>query len=120
MWARVRAFVPALAWAALVWFIGGLQHIPVTTYTSGLDKLAHFAMYGVLGWLCARGWLAGGGRGLAAVLITLALLMGAADEWRQAQLTTRSAELADWLADAAGVLTGFYVAVLFARKRQRI
>jgi VanZ family protein len=54
------------------------------------------------------------------VFILLALAFGAADEWRQLWLDGRSASVADWIADAAGVLGGFFLAAsFFGRQRQR-
>jgi VanZ family protein len=76
-------------------------------------------MYGVLGLLCGRAWRLLGGRRSAVVFIALALAMGAADEWRQRALAERSSSAADWLADAAGVVGGFVLAVSYARQRQR-
>jgi VanZ family protein len=115
------AFAPALAWALIVWMIGGLDSVPSggLSRVPGADKLAHFGMYGVLGWLTGRGFRVAGLRrgGIGAVL--LIMVMGAADELRQAGLSGRSAEIEDWLADAAGAATGFYLALRRGRARER-
>jgi VanZ family protein len=50
-------------------------------------------------------------------LLLFALLLGVTDELRQAQIPERSAELADWVADALGAATGFLIAVRIARRR---
>lgn len=114
-----RAFAPALAWALVIWLIGGAERVPSAPPVPGIDKIAHFAMYGVLGWLAGRGWMPFGGRARAVGLIVLALLLGAADELRQAGVPGRSADALDWVADAAGTITGFLLAVRRARRRQR-
>jgi VanZ family protein len=112
-----RAFAPALGWALLVWLIGGAESLPSDRLpqTRGLDKVAHFAMYGVLGWLAGRGWVVSGLRRGRMTIVLAVVMLGAADELRQARLPGRSAEFADWLADAAGAATGY---VLGLRRRR--
>jgi len=71
----------------------------------GIDKVAHFAVFGLLGMLIARtqprrrwwlGWL-------------MATLYGAADEWRQSFTPGRSVEVADGVADTLGAAVGAFV-----------
>ncbi|MGH7448425.1 MAG: VanZ family protein [Longimicrobiales bacterium] len=115
----VRALAPALIWAAAVWTVGGLETTPSVPAGLGLDKAAHFAMYGVLGFLLARGWSAASWRGAWLLPIAIALLLGVADELRQRTVPGRSGEVADWLADVGGASAGVYLALRIAR-RQRI
>jgi VanZ family protein len=116
MSALLRRFWPALLYAGAIWIVGGLRNTPHAPSGLGLDKVAHFLMYGGLGYLLGRGW-AVAGRGMGWVVpVLLALLLGAADELRQAALPTRSAELADWFADAAGITLGFLLALRGARR----
>ena len=64
-----------------------------------IDKVTHFAVYGLLATLVCRvgrGW-----RGAAAGLIA-ASLFGITDEWHQSWVPGRSVELADWIADTSG------------------
>lgn len=65
----------------------------------GFDKVAHFAVFGLLGTLVARngfvprfGWLA----------VLLVSAFGASDEWHQSFTPGRSVEVADWMADTLG------------------
>ena len=111
----VRAYVPALVWAAAVWLVGGLNNTPSIPSGLGLDKLAHFAMYGVLGLLLGRAWLRAR-RPARAWLIAAAVVVGALDESRQANNVNRSAELADFAADVAGAVTGVVVGARRGRK----
>jgi VanZ family protein len=115
--AAVRAFGPALVWAVAVWLIGGLRSTPTVPGGLGLDKYAHFLMYGLLGFLLARGWTQVGWRGAWLLPTLAALLLGVADEVRQQSVPGRSAELADWFADFAGASTGVFIALRRARGR---
>jgi VanZ family protein len=115
----LRAFLPLLVWAAVVWVIGGLDTVPGDPdVTKKLDKVGHLGMYGAVGFLCGRGWRLSGARGgAAALLVVLALAMGAADEWRQLGIAGRSGSAADWVADAVGVVAGFFLAASYLRQR---
>ncbi|MBR9988392.1 MAG: VanZ family protein [Gemmatimonadetes bacterium] len=114
--ANLRAFAPAIIWAATVWIAGGLQSTTSLPSVPGLDKVAHFGMYGVLGFLLARGWLAADWRGTWLLPVLIALLLGMADELRQRSVPGRSAEVADWVADVAGAATGVFIAMRLARR----
>lgn len=113
----LRAFAPAIVWAAVVWTIGGLDSVPGVPVVPHIDKAGHFAMYGVLGFLAGRGWIAAGTRAGQWWPILLVLAMAAADEYRQSLSATRSAEFADWVADTAGAGCGFFLALRNARGR---
>lgn len=73
------------------------------------DKVAHATMYGVLGWLTV-----GALDATVRVPPTRRLLGGLAaaaafaafDEWHQSWIPSRSPELVDWAADAAGLAVG--------------
>lgn len=116
---RLIPWLPALVWAAAVWFIGGIQDVSGVPSVRGLDKLAHFGMYGILGFLLGFGWARSGvgGRWVAVVLIAGALALGAADERRQGRLAGRSQDRMDWVADAIGAVTGFGIAAWLYRRR---
>ena len=66
----------------------------------GGDKVAHFAVYGLLGTLLSRAW-GPGWRGALLALFT-ASLFGATDEWHQSFVPGRTADVMDWLADTSG------------------
>src|SRR5687767_2920116 len=108
----LRAFLPVLVWATLVWLIGGIDDVPGDeNLTKHFDEVAHLVMYGLLGFLSGRAWrMLGGGVTVGVILVVLALGMGVADEWRQLSMSGRTGSVTDWLADAAGVLGGFFLA----------
>jgi VanZ family protein len=103
-------------WAALILVCSSVP-LPASapgTEIPGLDKLVHFSLYAVLGWLLARARGARGGRALAWILAIAAF--GAMDEWHQRFIIGRSPDLADWLADGAGGLVGFMAAAAPQRR----
>lgn len=65
----------------------------------GIDKVTHFAVYGLLATLVVRN-----GRGARAAWwsIVVVSLYGISDEWHQSFTPGRSVEFADWLADTMG------------------
>jgi len=85
-----------------------LTHLPPSDLpkTHVSDKLAHFAVYALLGTLLGiaigRRWSWLGG---AVVVTTIGLIYGAIDELTQ-PLFGRSCSIHDWYADAAGVVFG--------------
>ena len=100
--AAKRAWFWALALAGSVVFAsGGNPQSPVSFI--GIDKLAHFGVFGLLATLVLRtpqvcrriGW-----RGWIAVLAVSAF--GGTDEWHQSFTPGRSVEFADWIADTTG------------------
>ena len=74
-------------------------------------------MYGVLGALCARGWLRSGRAHSAILLVLLAIAVGAADELHQRSVAGRSADPRDWVADIAGVAAGFTLVARLGQER---
>jgi VanZ family protein len=118
--ARLGAYVPALCWAGVVAYVGGMDDPLGPTVDLPIDKVAHFFLYGVLGSLAAWGWQRAGRWPAWWQLILAVWLLGAWDEWRQVRVPGRSAEIADWIADAVGALTAFAVTRAFvgtARER---
>jgi VanZ family protein len=77
------------------------------------DKVVHLLAYAVLAWLIGRALppLARAPRRLAVVLLGL-LVFAALDEWHQSFIPGRTASVADWWADAAGVVLGLLTAAL--------
>ena len=71
------------------------------------DKVAHFGAYTVLGGTLAYGRRRSGGAVAHGWLLVAGIVYGLTDEWHQMYVPGRSPELADWLADAAGVVVGY-------------
>jgi len=101
----LRAWGPAVAWAAVI-FAASSRPGSGLDLSSGLDKVAHFAAYAVLGLALGRGQAASGWPWAAALV--LGLLYAASDELHQALVPGRHPDAADWVADALGTAAGLY------------
>ncbi|HET6343486.1 MAG TPA: hypothetical protein VFH51_01085, partial [Myxococcota bacterium] len=45
---RAWRYIPAVAWAGLIFFLSSREHLPDVLPVPGSDKLAHASVYGVL------------------------------------------------------------------------
>ena len=113
----VLAWGPAVLWAAVLFFLSSLSDPPQpeSFQLPGLDKVAHFGMYAVLGALLARGREAGGTPSHAAVLL-LGALYGVSDEWHQSFVPGRQVSALDWAADLAGLAAGYWTLLRLIRR----
>jgi VanZ family protein len=114
--ARASLLLPPLALAALIF---GLSSIPGGGSGGpfpGADKLAHFAVYLVLGLLTARALFGLPIPHPALWSVGLCLLYGLSDEWHQSFVPGRDASWADVLADLAGAGAGVW---LWSRRATR-
>lgn len=99
--------MPALAWAALIEVLTSWPRMPTFDAPPGADKLVHFGLYAVLATLTMRAAGARQSSARAVLAVALALLVwGLLDEWHQAFIPGRSADVADWAADAVGMIAG--------------
>jgi VanZ family protein len=84
-----------------------------------LDKLAHLAEYGLLGAAYFNAVTRGGWRMTkerAWLAFLLAAAYGASDEWHQAFVLGRTADVLDWLADTTGAALATGAAWMLARR----
>lgn len=105
----LRAWGPPLAWAAVIFWASSRGSTGVSL-THGLDKVAHFCVYTLLGALLRRAWVSPLG------VVALGWAYAASDEIHQSFVPGRSVELADWFADALGVLVGLFIYHRSARR----
>ena len=97
-------WIPVVLWAGVILTATSIPSVPAPP-TTGADKLGHLAMYAVFGFLALRAAWDGLPRTAATTLAALALF-AAVDEWHQRFIPTRSAEVADWVADVTGATLG--------------
>jgi len=93
-----------IAWSVVIFMLSAQSNLQLPdSFPPSSDKVAHFWLYGVLGWLWSRAirstyprWTT-----VAVVLSALAFtgLYGLSDEWHQLYVPGRCADLSDALAD---------------------
>lgn len=115
----VRRWTPPLAWAAVVLTLSSIPSSGLPSVDEG-DKLAHFAMYALLGWLTVRAaWGGDSSWGTVALVIAALAVFGAVDEWHQRFIPGRSPERGDWVANVLGATAGSAAAALARRRREQ-
>lgn len=106
MTARLLAWVPAIAWAGVIYGLSAQPTVPAPDVPN-IDKVLHFGAYAVLGGLLA---FAAHRSALPVwVAVLLGLAYGATDEIHQMFVPGRSPDVWDWAADAAGVAAATYL-----------
>jgi VanZ family protein len=115
-----RALWP-LALAATVCIASGESDVSPPGFLPSPDKIAHFAVFGLMATLIlraihdeARPW-----RGLV-VALAAASLYGVADEFRQSFTPGRSVEVGDWVADTAGAAVAVFAYALWPAWRNTL
>jgi VanZ family protein len=107
---------PPLAWAAVVVTATSIPNVSLPG-PSGTDKAGHFFMYGMLGFLVQRAATSTREVRVLGTVMAVLALFAAADEWHQAFIPGRSADVVDWVADTTGIAAGSLVAFAIARRR---
>jgi len=106
-----------LLWVALTFLLTSIPYLKGPESIPFWDKGAHFAFYGVTGFLCALWRRESGvsaGRAVVEALL-FAAMSGAVDEIHQHWIPGRSMELLDWLADTLGGGAGAVFSLLLPR-----
>lgn len=114
------AYAPAAFWAAVLLILGGQSDLPVSRLPFSADKVGHFLLYAVLGGLAGWGWRRAGRRPAGLWLVLAVLSVAACDEAHQASVVGRSAEVADWIADALGSILAFVLAGHLIQRRREL
>ena len=121
----LRPWIPAVLWAATIFVLSSFpgSAYPATNLVNA-DKLVHLFIDGVLGGLCARGFVAGSVIAPAAIVAlstALGTLYGITDELHQLFVPMRSCDWRDGVADAIGALVGagVMVTVMTVKRRSR-
>lgn len=104
---RVIVWAPPVLWMGLLFFLSGLEiegNLPFT----GLDKLVHTILYFVLGASFAWSRWKTGSKVPGFMLVLVGIIYGYLDEWHQSFVPGRFPSWGDGLADALGLVLGFY------------
>lgn len=112
----MRVWGPAASWAAVLFLLSAVPGSDLGPMVPHLDKVAHLALYAVLGG--TLGWVRMNRvpRLSHALLVALGLLYALSDEAHQAFVPGRTPDGIDLVADALGVVMGYG---LFLRWRGR-
>lgn len=105
-------WIPAIVWAGVILVLTSWPNPQLPFSVSGLDKVVHFSMYGILGFLVGRALPR---QRILSALVAAAVglaVFGALDEWHQRFIPGRSADVRDWLADVTGMVLGLLLAHL--------
>lgn len=97
----------AVLWMAFIFYLSSRSDLPAPSLFSGEDKVAHAAVFGLLGLLYVKSlWPGGQALSLRKVFLITAMVAayGAADEIHQTFVLGREAGMADLAADALGGL----------------
>lgn len=105
----LAAWAPVVVWAGVIFFLSGRPDPDVPGWTPpGADKVAHLALYAVLGATLARAWLRTAGRRRTHwIPLLVGVLYGLSDEWHQSFVAGRHPSAGDLLADILGLACGY-------------
>jgi len=81
----------------------------VSTRVTGTDKIAHFSVYAILGYLVARALSEPRTRWALLSAVVAMYVFGMLDEVHQMWVPGREASVWDWAADCLGASTGLLV-----------
>lgn len=111
---RAIAWGPAVFWALCLFLLSEIRATPPGLQALLVipDKLVHFALYVALGGLLARARWVSRTDVRHVVLLAIGCTYAALDEWHQSFVPGRTPEVADWLADVAGVAAGYLIVAL--------
>lgn len=117
----LRYWLPVLVYVAIIFALSSIANLTPPVRWENADKAAHLAEYALLGFLLVRAFF---GAGVFPALVACGLLAlsaglatGIADECFQAGISGRVSSVADFRADALGVLIGVTVYSLARRLR---
>ena len=100
-------WLPVILWALVIFLLSAMSYPPTPGPQFAMkDKVGHYAVYFVLGWLIALALRRVHNLSLPKALV-LAILIGSAygasDEFHQRFVPHRTCDVMDWLADTLGV-----------------
>ena len=119
---RLLAHVPWLTMMILITIESSIKGFKLPQLGLHIeDKIVHYLIFGVLGWLLIRGMFMETMRWVRKnkywIVSILGLLFAFSDEWHQSMVPGRDASIWDWLADALGIIT--FVYYFYLRQRQK-
>lgn len=116
-----KLYLPPIFWAGFIFWNSAQPHHKVPKfYFPHIDKVAHFVVYFILGYLITRLLCQGNikklSRGIIIWAIVIGSLYGISDEFHQYFVPGRSTDVFDWIADTFGVISA-QGAILYLSRR---
>lgn len=105
-------WIPAVLWSLVLYTLSAQTALPNPRRWGLTDTHAHFIVFTVLGLTLAYGRYRSPRRLPHWLIVAAGLLYGVMDEVHQSFVPNRHPSVSDFLADAAGVLVGYGLAVL--------
>ncbi len=115
---QMRMWGPAAVWAAVLFLLSAWPNPVGPSWLYVSDKVAHVALYGVLGAALGVGRWWSGASVSHVVVLAVGCLYGATDEWHQAWVPNRVPAFDDWVADVVGVVVGYSLVTYLARSAE--
>lgn len=112
-------FLPSLFYYSLIFFLSSKSY-QVNIDIFLLDKVIHFIEFGVLGFLLCLGFFAFDPsiKKNCIWILSTGSLLALLDEIHQFFVPLRAIEVLDLVADVMGIGVGFFIFILFYRKRK--
>jgi VanZ family protein len=106
----LRFWLPVLAYITLIFSLSSLSDLPGEKLFPHMDKIAHFAEYGILGFLVGRAFRGAAPRFVTKFWFGLAIIgtiaVGVLDETFQSTVPRRVSSRYDFAADMIGAVAG--------------
>ncbi|MBT8396017.1 MAG: VanZ family protein [Gemmatimonadetes bacterium] len=109
---------PALLWSGFIFWLSSQSWDDAPAGFQINDKVAHLAIFGILGVALAWAGRRLKRRSLHAGLVLLGVLLAASDEWHQSFVALRDPSVGDFLADTLGVILGYFLTLSLLRGRR--
>ncbi|MEJ2055177.1 MAG: VanZ family protein [Calditrichaceae bacterium] len=77
------------------------------------DKLAHFCVFGIMGWLLTRGMILGKVKYPILIAVIIGFVFAVTDEWHQSKVPGRDSDVFDVMADLIGIIVFAYLYKLY-------
>jgi len=118
---KILAWGPAVAWAAVLFYLSSRSWSGGPGLFRINDKVGHFLLYATLGAALGYGRVRSPGPAPHWVLLAAGFLYAISDEFHQSFVPGRTASLLDLAADAAGLAAGYlgYLALIRPGRSRR-
>ena len=120
--ARFIYFLPALAHYGFIFFLSSQSSFPIEAPFNQFDKLAHFGLFSLLGFLISVGVFNSTRlplRKKVFLVLMTGVILGLLDEVHQIFVPFREPDVLDAAADAVGIILGLFVYWVLWRARAK-